>query len=262
MTHFRIFRAVLALILLAASRPLAAEAPASAEITVAAAADLAFALKDVAEAFEKDTGVRVKLVFGATGLLTKQIEEGAPFDLFAAANVSFADRAVASGTCFADTKALYARGHLVIWSSPESKTAPPKDVADLKDARFRKIAIANPETAPYGMAAKQALESAGIWKDVDKRIVYGENVRQALQFAETGNAEAAIVALSLAVVIPGPRVAIEENLHKPIDQAMVVCKNGGNPAAARRFAAFVNGDRGRVIMRRFGFLLPGEKELN
>jgi len=261
-TQFRIFRVALALALLAASQPLAAEAPAPAEITVAAAADLAVAFKEVAEAFEKDTGVRVKLIFGSTGLLTRQIEEGAPFDLFAAANVSFAEKAAVSGACIADTKALYARGHIVIWSSPEAKIAPPKDIADLKDARFLKIAIANPETAPYGMAAKQALESAGIWKDVERRIVYGENVKQTLQFAETGNADAAIVALSLAIVTPGPRMAIDENLHKPIDQALVVCKNGGNAADARKFAVFVNTEKGRAIMRKFGFLLPGEKELN
>jgi molybdate transport system substrate-binding protein len=144
----------------------------------------------------------------------------------------------------------------VVWTKGE---AAPKGVADLADARFAKIAIANPEHAPYGRAAQQALEKAGVWDAVKPRLVFGENVQQTLQFAQTGNADAAIVALSLAIVTDGGTyLTIDEGDHKPIDQALVVCSRGTNKEGGRQFAAFVNGDEGRVVMRRFGFLLPGE----
>ncbi len=229
------------------------------EVRVAAAADLAFAFKEMGELFEKQTGTKVTVIYGSTGLLTKQIQEGAPFDMLAAANVSFADQAVASGACYADTKALYARGRITTWASPKSDIPPPKDFADIASPRFKKIAIANPEHAPYGKAAKEALLSAGLWEKLQKRIVYGENIKQTLQFAETGNADVAVVALSLAIVTPGPEILIEESLHKPIDQALVVCKNGIGENGARKFAVFVNSEQGRQVMQKFGFLLPGEK---
>ncbi len=228
-------------------------------LRVAAAADLAFAFKEVGDAFEKKTGTRVTFSFGSTGLLEKQIEEGGPFDVFAAANVSFADSAVASGACLADSKSLYARGRIVLWS----RTAPPPaSLAALRSSGVSKIAIANPEHAPYGKAAQQALERAGIWADVKAKIVYGENVQETLQFAQTGNADVAIVALSLATVSKGAFTSIDTGRYDPIDQAMVVCKGergrGIHEQKARAFTAFVASDEGRVIMRRYGFLMPGE----
>ena len=129
-------------------------------LKVAAAADLSFAFKDLGAAYEKKTGQKVVFSFGATGLLEKQIAEGAPFDVFAAANVAFADDAVKAGACLEDTKATYATGHLVMFT-PNEAAVHPKAVADLQDPRITKIAIANPEHAPYGKAAKQALERAG-----------------------------------------------------------------------------------------------------
>ena len=150
---------------------------------------------------------------------------------------------------------MYARGRIGIWS--------PKDVAgvrsmvDLTQTRFVKIAIANPEHAPYGRAAKQALEKVGLWAKVVPKIVYGENIQQTLQFAKSGNAEAAIVALSLASANKdGSFLLIEEEMHPPIDQALVVCRNGANAGAARSFANFVGSARGREIMKRYGFVLP------
>ena len=227
-------------------------------IKVAAAADLAFAFKEVGAAFENKTGHKVTFTFGSTGQLAKQISEGAPYDVFAAANVSFVDEAVKAGACDETTKAMYARGRIVVWTKKSSGAAVAK-LEDLTDARFVKIAIANPEHAPYGKAAQQALESVGIWETVKPKIVYGENVQQTLQFAQTGNTEASIAALSLAMVTEdGAYMLIDENLHKPINQAIVVCKHGSNAAVAKDFAAFVNSDEGRAIMKRFGFLLPGE----
>jgi molybdate transport system substrate-binding protein len=235
------------------------EAPPTAEsLKVAAAADLSFAFKDLGEAYEKKTGQKVVFSFGATGLLEKQIAEGAPFDVFAAANVSFADDAVKVGACLGDSKATYATGHLVLYSTKDAAFHP-QTVADLADARVVKIAIANPDHAPYGKAAKQAMQHAGVWDKVQPKVVYGENVQQTLQFAQSGNADVALVALSLATVTPGVSVNVPTELHDPIDQAMVVCKNGkAGTDAGRKFVAFVQSAEGHALMKRFGFLLPGE----
>jgi molybdate transport system substrate-binding protein len=181
--------------------------------------------------------------------------------MFAAANVSFVNDVVKAGVCDPATKAIYGRGRVGVWT-PRG-IAPVKRLDDLVDARFRKIAIANPEHAPYGRAAKEALEKAGLWEKLASRIVYGENVQQTLKFAQSGNTEASLVALSLATVTKdGELLLIGEDLHQPIDQALVVCKGGGNAQQARELAGFVVSSTGRAIMRRYGFLLPGETAMN
>jgi molybdate transport system substrate-binding protein len=225
-------------------------------VRVAAAADLAFAFKDIGTLYEKDTGRKVTFSFGSTGLLAKQIEEGAPFDVFAAANQSFVDDVVKAGACDGATKSIYARGRIVMWTI--DATGLPTSVGDLSSDRFRKIAIANPEHAPYGRAARDALQRVGIWNDVQRKIVYGENVQQTLQFAQTGNADVAIVALSLASVSGGAFTPVDAALHDPIDQAMVTCKHGSDPSTGMRFEALVNAPEGRANMSKYGFLLPSE----
>ena len=226
------------------------------EIKVAAAADLSRAFTDVGKAFETRTGKKVTFSFGSSGMLAKQVGEGAPFDLFAAANSAYADDAVKSGRCDGATKALYARGHIVLWTKKGSDTV--TSLKDLTDPRFVKIAIANPEHAPYGKAAREALQKAGIWDIVKPKLVFGENVQQALQFAQTGNADAAIVGLALAMSTEGDTLAIPESEHTPLDQALVVCGTGARAAVAKDFAAFVASPEGRAIMSRYGFVLPGE----
>lgn len=231
-------------------------------LKVAAAADLAFAFRDLGKRFEERTGVPVVFSFGSTGLLARQIKEGAPFDVFAAANVSFVEDVVRAGRCDGGTQELYARGRIVLWWSDKGPAAPPRALGDLADRRFAKIAIANPEHAPYGRAAEEALRSTGVWEAVKPRLVFGENVQQTLEYARTGNADAALVALSLALVTPGGQyVPVAPSLHKPIDQSLVTCARGERAAPARRFTAFVNGQEGRAVMRRFGFLLPGETDV-
>ncbi len=228
-------------------------------LRVAAAADLALAFKEVGAAFEKKSGKHVDFSFGSTGLLAKQITEGAPFDVFAAANVSFVDDVVRHGACLGDTKELYARGRIVLWSKDPQQL--PKDVGDLKDPKYAKIAIAHPEHAPYGKAAREAMTKIAIWDAVQPRMVYGENVQQTLMFARSGNADVAVVALSLAVTSPGNYVPIDSSLHEPLDQALVVCRGGGKGLKAneaRTFIEFVNSPDGRTIMRKYGFLLPDE----
>jgi molybdate transport system substrate-binding protein len=231
--------------------------PADAPLKVAAAADLAAAWNELGAAFEKEAGRKVAFSFGSTGLLARQIIEGAPFDVFAAANVSFVDDVLRAGACLADSRALYARGRIVVWTKPDRPA--PRTVAELADPRFVKIAVANPEHAPYGRAAMEALSAAKIIDVVRPRLVFGENVQQALEFAQSGNAEAAVVALSLARVVPGNTLEVPSELHRPIDQAMVVCSRDPSGArVARAFVAYVNSAPGRALMRRYGFLLPGE----
>jgi len=225
-------------------------------LRVAAAADLSKAFIEIGSAYEKETGKKVTFTFGSTGMFAKQLIEGAPFDLFAAANVKFVDEVLAKGRCASDTKALYARGRIVLYAK---KGLPlPKTLAELSDPKFVKIAIANPEHAPYGAAAKQAMEKAGVWDTLKPRLVFGENILQTKQFADSGNADVAIVALSLAIGEDTPFAEIPAEQHEPLDQMLVVCAPEARGEEARAFASWVGSEKGRGIMRRFGFLLPGE----
>lgn len=227
-------------------------APTTPPVQVAAAADLTVAFEEMGKLFEARTGQKVTFSFGASGSLAKQLGQGAPFDLFAAANASFVDGAVSSGACDGSTKALYARGHVVVWTKKSGIEL--ATLSDLKQAGVKHIAIANPEHAPYGKAAKEALESAGLWTELANKIVQAENVRQALQFAQTGNADAAIVALSLVVRDQsGNMLAVDPQLYRPIEQTLVVCKRGKNADGARRFAELVVSAEGRQLLARYGF---------
>ena len=236
----------------------------SGPLTVSAAADLTYAFQEIGEAFEAETGYAVVFNFGSTGQLAQQIEQGAPVDLFAAANVSFIEDLERQGLILAGTKQLYARGRLTLWLRADSPLEVSR-IEDLTQPGVRRIAIANPDHAPYGMAARQALQAAGVWEAVRPRLVLGENIRQTLQYAETGNVDVAIAALSLSVPAAaaggeeGRWTLVPENLHPPIDQVLAVVKGAAHADAARAFAAFVNGPQGRPIMRKYGFILPGEE---
>jgi len=193
--------------------------------------------------------------FGATGLLTRQIEQGAPMDVFAAANVGFVEQLEQKGLILSDTKAVYARGRVTLWMPKDSGLTLEK-ITDLAREDVKQIAIANPEYAPYGMAAREALQTAGIWETVKPKLVYGENIRQTFQFAETGNVDVAIVSLSLSSTSQGRWILIPEELHKPINQGLAVIKSTKNEKAAREFATFVAGPEGQEILAKFGFEKP------
>jgi molybdate transport system substrate-binding protein len=227
-------------------------------LTISAAADLVYAFADLGQAFEQKTGMPVVFNFGSTGQLAQQIEQGAPVDLFAAANVSFIDDLAQKGWVLPDTVALYGRGRITLWTRSDSPLRM-ESIEDLAQPAVRRIAIANPDHAPYGIAAREALQSAGIWDAVQPRLILGENVRQTLQYAESGDVDVAIVALSLSLQEEGRWTLIPEELHAPIDQALAVVAGSRNEAAARAFAAFINGPTGRPIMRHYGFVLPGEE---
>ena len=227
-------------------------------LTVSAASDLTPAFEEVGKLFTSDTGIKVTFNFGSTGQLTQQIEQGAPVDLLAAANVSFVEELERQNLILPDTKTLYAQGRITLWTRSDSSLQLDR-IEDVAKPEVRRIAIANPEHAPYGDAARQALESAGIWDRVSSRLVFGENVSQTLQYAETGNVDVAIVALSLSVSSKGRWVLVSDQLHKPLNQAMAVIRSTRHEAEARRFASFVNSAQGRPIMRKYGFVLPGEE---
>jgi molybdate transport system substrate-binding protein len=222
------------------------------ELTVAAASDLTPAFEEIGRAFESATKTKVVYVFGSTGMLTRQIENGAPVDLFAAASVSYVDQLEKKGLIIPDTKAVYARGRIALWM-PNESTLRLQGIADLARPEVMRVAIANPDHAPYGLAAKQALQSAGIWEQVQPKLVYGDNIRQTLQYAQTGNVEVAIVALSVSIQSNGRWTLIPEELHQPIDQGLAVMRTTKNEQAARAFAAFISSPQGKAIMKKYGF---------
>ena len=229
-----------------------ASTPASNEITVAAASDLTPAFEELGRTFESTYKTKVVFVFGSTGLLTQQIENGAPMDLFAAASMSYIDKLEHEGLIIPDSKAIYARGRITLWTTADS-TLRLEGIKDLARPEVMRIAIANPDHAPYGLAARQALESAGIWEAVKPKLVYGDNIRQTLQFAQTGNVDVAIVALSLSKQSHGRWSLIPEELHQPLDQGLAIMKTTRKEQSARAFAAFLAGPQGRAIMQKYGF---------
>jgi molybdate transport system substrate-binding protein len=242
-----------------------AEAVTAAEpLLIAGAADLQPAFTVLGERFEEATGEAVVFAFGSSGQLAQQLIEGAPMDLYASANVAFVERVLAAGVGDPATQATYAYGRLTMWS-PERSWGGWRSLDDVvADEQVRFVAIANPEHAPYGLAAQQALETAGAWEAVQPRLVYGENIADTQRLAATGNADVAIVALSLALAADeagdGTWVLLDEDLHEPLQQDLVVVADDPDRAAlARAFIDLVGSPEGREVMQRFGFLLPGEE---
>ena len=254
--------AVLAIISTGATAGRASE-PSEATPVIAAAADLRFALPEVAEAFTTETGRQVRVAFGSSGNFFRQIREGAPFQIFLSADEQFVLDLAAKGSTI-DESALYAIGRIVIIVPHNSPLKADSELADLRaalaDGRLKKFAIANPDHAPYGRRAEEALRYAGLWETVKDKLVLGENVAQAAQFATSGGAQGGIVAYSLAlspsVAKVGTFALIPESWHQPLRQRMALLKGAGD--VARQFYAFMQGPAARAIMRRYGFVLPGE----
>jgi molybdate transport system substrate-binding protein len=226
-------------------------------LLVAAAASLQFALTDIANLYQQETGQKVTLTFGSTGQLAQQIENGAPYDLFAAADVITIERLKTKDLIIPETQQIYAQGRLVLVVN-KSAGRQVTDLKQLTDPAIKRIAIANPELAPYGVAAKQALETMSIWERVKSKIVYGENIRQALQYVQTGDAPVGIVALS-EVNVPGVSwMAIDDKWYQPLNQSLAVIKRSPRAVAAKAFAAFINGSQGQALLKKYGFGLPNE----
>ena len=229
--------------------------------TVAAASDLKFALEEVAALFERGTGHRLRLVFGSSGNFYSQILQGAPFHLYLSADEDFVFRLADAGKTV-DRGRLYARGRIGIMvphGSPLQPDGQLKDLAAaLHDGRLRKFAIANPEHAPYGQRAEEALRHAGLWQAIQPLLVLGENISQAAQFATSGSAQGGLIAQSLALAPSVARLGrfelVPEAWHRPLRQRLVLLQ--GAPAPVRAFYDFLSTPAAQAIMVRYGFAMP------
>ena len=236
--------------------PLSAREP----LRIAAAADLKFAMDEIVRRYaEHDRATRIDVVYGSSGQFKTQIEQQAPFDLYFSADIAY-PRALAAKGLAASVVQPYAVGRLVLWGAQYDARA--LGLGDLRRTEFARIAIANPRHAPYGQRAEEALRAAGVWDAVMPRLVYGENIAQAAQFVQSGNAQLGIIALSLALdpalASQGGYTLIPESLHAPLLQGFIITRRAAGKAEARRFAEFITGTEARAVMSRYGFRLPGE----
>ncbi len=229
--------------------------PQSPEIIVAAAANLTDAFEELKQEFTKQSGIRVVLSLGGTADLAKQIENGAPFDVFAAADVAHVDKLEREGLLTPGTRALYARGTLVIWLPPGSHLTV-NQPEDLTRKDVERIAIAKPDIAPYGEAAVESLRSFKIWDQIEPKVVYGMNVSQVKQFVSSGNAEVGLLPRALVRSGEGKSIEISEQLHRPINQALGVIRTSTNQDAARRFVEFVLSTEGQSLLAKYGYKKP------
>lgn len=231
---------------------------------IAAASDLQFALTEIAADFRSETGLEVRLTFGSSGNLARQIQQGAPFQMFLSADEQFVFDLADKGLT-RDRGALYAIGHIVLFAHRDSPLAARLSAQGLREALaggvIKRFAIANPEHAPYGRAAQQWLERQGLWDALSQRLALGENASQAAQFAASGSCEAGIIPYSLALV---PRIGeagrflrLPADEHSPVRQRMTLLASAG--AQAERFYRYMQGPAARRVMRRHGFELPGEE---
>lgn len=229
-------------------------------ITIAAAADLRYAMDEIVAAFQaRHPDDRIEVVYGSSGKFHTQIQQGAPYDLYFSADIEYPRRLAETGFAASEVRP-YALGRIVLWGPTLDATR--MTLESLADPAITRVAIANPQHAPYGKRAEEALRATGVWEKVEPKLVYGENISQTAQFVETGNAQIGIIALSLAL---GPTLAeqggywlIPETLHQPLEQGFVVTKRAEANPLARGFADFMGEPAARAVMTRYGFVLPGE----
>jgi molybdate transport system substrate-binding protein len=246
-------KALLAAVLLLLAFALRAES-----LTIAAASDLKFALDEIVERYRVEhPTAQIAVVYGSSGKFHTQIQQGAPYDLYFSADIEF-PRALSKAGFAASPLRGYAMGRIVLWSA--RLDASQMTMASLTDPQIRRIAIANPQHAPYGKRAVEALKAAGIWAQVESKLVYGDNIAHATQFVETGNAQVGITALSLALnpnlAAAGGYWLIPETLHQPLEQAFIITKRAADNALAHDFANYLSGGAARAVMTRYGFALP------
>jgi molybdate transport system substrate-binding protein len=232
-------------------------------VSVAAAADLVFCLEELSVGFEKaHPAAKLRTTTGASGSLFAQISRGAPFDVFMAADVEYPRQLIAAGGAEKESLTTYAFGHLVLWTT-KAELDVKRGLEVLREPAVKKFAIASPAHAPYGRAAKAALESAKLWGDLQPKLVLGENVAQTAHFVQTGNVDAGIVAFSFVLA---PRMAgkgvyfeIPETAHPRLEQAAVLTRRGAENQSARVFLLYLRSEGARAIFERYGFRLPASK---
>jgi molybdate transport system substrate-binding protein len=225
------------------------------EINVAAASNLTDAFAELGRQFTARTGIRVVYSFGATADLAKQIENGAPFDLFAAADVEHVETLNRQGLLVAGTQVVYARGRLVLWIPPGSNSQATR-LEDLTSEKVERIGVAKPDVAPYGRATVEALRALNLWPQVEAKVIYGQNVSQVKQYAATGNVDVAFIPLALMRAGEGRSIEVDDKLHQPINQALALIKASGKQEDARRFSDFVLSPEGQTLLERFGYRKP------
>jgi molybdate transport system substrate-binding protein len=230
-------------------------------ITIAAASDLKFAMDEIVAAFKtRNPGDEVNVIYGSSGKFYTQIQQGGPFDLYFSADIEFPRQLAKSGFAASEVKP-YGIGRLVLWST--ALDARQLTLANLTNASIRRVAIANPQHAPYGKRAEEALRSNGLWSSVEPKLVFGENIAQTAQFVQTGNAQVGLIALSLALSPELARLGgytlIPEHLHKPLEQGFIITRRAAANPLAKNFADHMQGMSARAIMTRYGFSLPTDK---
>lgn len=227
------------------------------DLRVAAAANLQKIFTEaLIPAFQKKTGATVTPTFGATKQLALQLGQGAPFDVFVAADTVTVNKLAAQGLIVPGSTRVYALGRLVLWTRRDAK-AHPRKIQDLANPAYRKIALANPATAPYGLASQQSFAKAGLTASVTPRLVQAENINQALQFAQSGNADIALTALSLVIEDKtDPYVIVPDALHAPIAQAVGLVKSPQKTALGQQFLTFLTGKDAAPVWKRYGYGLP------
>lgn len=224
-------------------------------VRVAAAADLVRVFDELVPAFTAKTGIRPVVDFAASGVLARRIADGAPYALFAAASEAFVADAVAGRRCDPASVRAYARGRVAVWSP--ANVAAPESLDALADPRFRRLAVADPERAPYGRAARQALDNAGVWASLQDRLVVVDDVYAALQAARDHRVDAALVSLSLTVVGDGGGfLSVDPTLYEPLDQMLATCGSGDDPDAAHELASFLASPEAQEVFARYGFAPP------
>ena len=225
------------------------------QLTVAAASNLTDAFAEIGPRFTSKTGIRVVFSFGATADLATQIENGAPFDVFAAADTEHVEQLENKGLLTTGTQTIYARGRLVMWLPPGSNLKAER-INDITAKTFERIAIAKPDVAPYGRATVESLQALGIWQEIEARVIYGQNVSQVKQYAATGNAEVAFIPLALVKPGEGSFIEVGDELHRPIDQALGIIKDSPKQEAARMFVDFLLSPEGRELLSQRGYRPP------
>jgi molybdate transport system substrate-binding protein len=252
---FRLARWALCAVLLLGACGARRNPEAPTKITVAAAANLTNVFEEVGRAFKAKTGAEAVFNYGSTAQLAKQIENGAPFDLFAAADTEHVDALVATGKLIGDSRTVYALGQLALWIPNGEKTGI-GELKDLVSKRVRFIAVAQPELAPYGKATIEAFTNAHLWENLKAKVVYANNISQAKQLAASGNADVALTAYSLVLHEKGIVVKVDPHLYHPIEQALAMVASSGRIEEAKLFRSFVLGPEGRTILAKSGYLLP------
>lgn len=229
-------------------------------ITIAAAADLQFAMQDVAAGFQKATGKEVKLIYGSSGNFFQQIQNGAPFDMFFSANLDYAKTLEASGLTAPGSYYQYAKGKIVVWVPNDSKINIASGLKSLLDPAVKKIAVANPQHAPYGQAAVAAMQSEGVYEQLKDKLVIGENISQAASFVVSGSADVGVVAMSLALSPnmkgKGRSTEIPAAEYPPIEQACVILNSSKDQETAKQFLSYIKSAIVADALKRYGFDVP------